>query len=93
MSEARPARSPRWPGAKFLGNGSHPIVFHFTSKHAAWINPVETWFCILARKLLRCANVTSEEHLKQHVEAFIAYLSAIKAKSFGRTMDGKLLTV
>ena len=28
----------------FLRDGSHRIVFHFTPKHASWINQVEIWF-------------------------------------------------
>ena len=29
--------------------------FHFTPKHASWLNQIEIWFSILARKLLRRA--------------------------------------
>ena len=37
----------------FLRQRDHRIVFHFTPKHASWLNQIEIWFSILARKLIR----------------------------------------
>ena len=38
--------------ATFLFDPTHRIVFHYTPKHASWMNQVEIWLSILVRKLL-----------------------------------------
>ncbi|TKB82728.1 MAG: IS630 family transposase, partial [Nitrospira sp.] len=51
---------------------AHPnVVFHFTPTSASWLNQVEIWFGILARKALKGATFRTIEELRQAIEAFV----------------------
>jgi transposase len=36
-------------------------VFHFTPKHGSWLNQVELWFSVLARRFLKRGDFRSAQ--------------------------------
>ncbi|MBT3341454.1 MAG: IS630 family transposase [Gemmatimonadetes bacterium] len=77
--------------AAFLADSTHRIRFVYTPKRASWLNQVELWFSILARRLLKRASFTSVDDLNTRVMAFIDYFNLTIAKPFKWTYTGRPL--
>ncbi len=57
----------------FLESQNHRIRFQFTPRHASWLNPIEKWFSVLVRRLLRRGSFTSTQQLASRITEFIDY--------------------
>jgi len=77
----------------FLQDGTHRIRFVYTPKHTSWLNQIELWFSILARKLLKRGSFVSGEELHQRILGFIEYFNRALAKPFKWTYKGRPLQV
>ena len=77
---------------EFLCKSDKKVVFHYTPKHASWMNQIEVWFGILAKKVIRRGSFLSKADLRAKLMAFIDYFNAIMAKPFKWTYQRKPLT-
>jgi len=64
------------------------FVFHYTPTHGSWLNQVELWFGIMARRVLRYGNFCSPNGLVAEVEGFLEDWNAHEAHPFRWTYDG-----
>lgn len=61
------------------GNRFH---FHYTPLHASWVNQIEIFFAVLARRSLRRKSFRSTAELRSHVLSFIERWNARDRKPF-----------
>ena len=75
----------------FLEDRSHRIRFVYTPRHCSWLNQVEIWFSIVARRFLKRASFRSTTELHERLIKFIEYFNAVLAKPFRWTYTGRPL--
>lgn len=76
---------------KFLQDTSHRIRFVYTPRHCSWLNQIEIWFSILARRLLKRSSFMSLDDLRDKTLAFIEYFNKVLGKPFRWTYTGRPL--
>ena len=77
--------------AAFLSDPSHKIYFVYTPKHCSWLNQIEIWFSIFAKRVLKNGNFKSKDNLREKIERFIEYFNVTMAKPYKWTYNGKPL--
>jgi len=77
----------------FLTDASHRVRFVYVPKHTSWLNQVEIWFGVLARRVLRRGNFRSVADLREKILAYIAYYNRTRAKPYKWTYTGRPLNV
>lgn len=75
----------------FLEDRSHRIRFVYTPRHCSWLNQVEIWFSILARRFLKRSSFTSLDDLTSRTLSFIDYFNSVLGKPFRWTYTGRPL--
>jgi transposase len=75
----------------FLTDPSHKHVFHFTPKHGSWLNQVELWFAVLARRFLKRGEFGSAEDFADRLRDFLDDYNANYAHPYRWTYTGQPL--
>lgn len=72
-------------------NRRHEERFHFvyTPLHASWVNQIEIWFGILARRVLRYGSFCSTRQLEARVRGFIEHWNSREAHPFAWTFRSR----
>ena len=76
--------------AAFLSDPAPRIQFRYTPKHTSWLNQIELWFSILARRVLKRGDFASLDALRERILAFVAYFNQT-AHPFHWTYRGRPL--
>jgi len=70
----------RW--TRFNRRNGGRFVFHYTPKHASWVNQVEMFFSIVHRQCLRHGDFHSQEELRTALLDYIDYWNRERAHPF-----------
>jgi len=75
----------------FLTDPTHQHVFHFTPKHGSWLNQVELWFSVLARRFLKRGDFRSAEEFEAKLQAYLDAYNDHHAHPYRWTYTGQPL--
>ncbi len=62
--------------------GNRRIVFHYTPKHASWMNQIEIWFGIIIRKKSSTRQFCFTAGLEKQSQNFMDCFNETMAKPF-----------
>lgn len=69
-------------------HGGGRFVFHYTPKHASWVNQIEMFFSIVHRQCLRDGDFHSVDELRAAVLGFVGNWNDTRAHPFRWTFTG-----
>jgi DDE superfamily endonuclease len=75
----------------FLSDPSHRHVFHFTPKHGSWLNQVELWFSVLARRFLKRGDFASAHDFETRLTDYLEVYNTHHAHPYRWTYTGQPL--
>jgi len=75
----------------FLRDPSHKHVFHFTPKHGSWLNQVELWFSVLARRFLKRGDFDSVQDFETRLSDYLEVYNTHQAHPYRWTYTGQPL--
>jgi DDE superfamily endonuclease len=75
----------------FLRDPSHKHVFHFTPKHGSWLNQVELWFSVLARRFLKRGDFASAHDFETRLIDYLEVYNTHQAHPYRWTYTGQPL--
>lgn len=78
---------PAWEAFNLRHGGR--FRFLYTPIHASWVNQVEIWFSILARRVLKHASFRDLDELTRAVDGFVAHWNAHEAHPFRWVFRGR----
>jgi hypothetical protein len=75
----------------FLSDPAHKHVFHFTPKHGSWLNQVELWFSVLARRFLKRGDFRSAQEFATRLDDYLEVYNTHHAHPYRWTYTGQPL--
>jgi transposase len=75
----------------FLSDPTHKHVFHFTPKHGSWLNQVELWFSVLARRFLKRGDFCSAQDFDTRLSEYLEVYNTHHAHPYRWTYTGQPL--
>ena len=75
----------------FLCDPTHKHVFHFTPKHGSWLNQVELWFSVLARRFLKRGDYASVHDFDTRLTDYLEVYNTHHAHPYRWTYTGQPL--
>ena len=75
----------------FLTDPEHAFRFVFTPKHGSWLNQVELWFRVLARRFLKRGDFASAAEFEERLGRYLDHYNAHQAHPYRWTYTGQPL--